>query len=194
MSLPLDWQPINEALSVEQFDCGVEALNRYLKHHALVNHQRGIGKTFVACAKGDPLQRPIAYFTVTPAQISPQQLPNRVARGLPNYPVPAGRLARLAVSARHQGRGLGGRVLMAAVSRLVTMADEYGGYLIIVDAKDEMSANFYRKYGFMDSSVENTLIMAIKWAKRSTLFAQMSFDCRLGEENLYENFIPALSA
>jgi len=57
-------------------------------------------------------------------------------------------LARLAVDHRQQGKGLGKALLKDAILRTMQAAEIAGLKLLLVHAKDETAADFYRKQGF----------------------------------------------
>jgi GNAT superfamily N-acetyltransferase len=130
--------------TLKQFDCDIDALNEFLSRYALKNNELGIGKTFVAL---DPNNRIVGYFTLATAQIAYQEIPNEYKGKLPKYPIPALRIARLAVSKEMQGKGIGKWLLTQAFLKIIQVADITGLYLIIVDAK-ESSKGFYERYGF----------------------------------------------
>jgi ribosomal protein S18 acetylase RimI-like enzyme len=62
--------------------------------------------------------------------------------------VPAVRLGRLAVDISVQGQGLGEHLLIDAMRRTREVLRHIGVNVLLVDAKDEKAAAFYRKYGF----------------------------------------------
>jgi predicted GNAT family N-acyltransferase len=70
-----------------------------------------------------------------------------IARPAGRYPVAGFRLGRLAVSRSLQGQGLGGQLLVAAAVRCMRASVEVGGTAMIIDAKDEQAAAWYRLYG-----------------------------------------------
>jgi predicted N-acetyltransferase YhbS len=70
-----------------------------------------------------------------------------VRKGLPRYPLPVLRLARLAVDSRARGHRLGERFLRFALGLAATMAQGYGCLGVAVDAKPGREA-FYSRYGF----------------------------------------------
>jgi GNAT superfamily N-acetyltransferase len=75
-------------------------------------------------------------------------LPASLSKKLPRYPsVPAVRLGRLAVDQTYQGQGLGGALLADALDRAARA--EIAAYALLVDAKDEPAAAFYRHHGFV---------------------------------------------
>ena len=85
-------------------------------------------------------------------------LPDEAVRRLPRYPsVPAARIGRLAVDTAYKGRGLGGALLANAAARVLSA--EIAVFALVVDAKDEQAAAFYRHHGFTDLQDErNTLL------------------------------------
>jgi len=56
-------------------------------------------------------------------------------------------MGRLAVDQAFKGQGLGGALLADALDRAVR--SEIAAYALIVDAKDEAAAAFYRHHGFI---------------------------------------------
>jgi GNAT superfamily N-acetyltransferase len=128
------------------FDCGVSALNEYLQRYARQNHESGGAKTFVAV----PLESSnllLGYYTISPGAIDFAKVPDALTRKLGRYEVPVFRLARLAVALTHQGRGLGGELLLAAGARVLAVAEEVGGVALAIDAKDDGAAAWYERFG-----------------------------------------------
>jgi hypothetical protein len=56
------------------------------------------------------------------------------------------RIGRLAVDRRHQGRQLGAALLFDAIARAIRA--DAAVFALVVDAKDEAAARFYRHHGF----------------------------------------------
>ncbi len=76
------------------------------------------------------------------------ELPAEAGRKLACYPtVPAVRMGRLAVDLAFKGKGLGGALLADALARATR--SEIAAYAMMVDAKDETAAAFYRHHGFI---------------------------------------------
>jgi GNAT superfamily N-acetyltransferase len=57
-------------------------------------------------------------------------------------------LARLAVDGRHQGEGLGARLLDDALERVCRAAQEVAVRAALVHAIDDDAAGFYERFGF----------------------------------------------
>lgn len=142
--------PLDRAHELDEFDCGVPALNDYLKRHAWANHQGGASRTYVA-ARG---ARVVGYYTLAPGSVSPAQAPTRIMKGQARHPVPVILLARLAVDKGEQSRGIGRGLLKDALLRAVRAADEIGGRAVLVHAKDKVAAQFYQAFGFAPSPLD----------------------------------------
>jgi ribosomal protein S18 acetylase RimI-like enzyme len=78
-------------------------------------------------------------------------IPEEVAKRRPKYPmVSATLLGRLAVSTEFRGRGLGEILLVDAPHRSLDSSKQIASAGVIVDAKNEFAAEFYRRYGFVE--------------------------------------------
>jgi GNAT superfamily N-acetyltransferase len=141
---------LEEFHSVDDFDCGVDALNEYLKKFAYVNNQNRSSRTYVAARD----RRVVGYYTLTPGSITKENAPQRVGKGLANHPIPVIILARLAVDKSEQGGGLGKGLLRDALLRIVGAADIIGGRAVLVHAKDNQAKTFYEHFGFMPSPID----------------------------------------
>jgi hypothetical protein len=133
---------------LENFDCGDDPLNNYLKRHAWSNQEKSsIVVTYVAIDESAP-QTVLGYFTLAMASVPRDAFPKKFVHGLPPCDLPLILLARLAVDRRFAGRGLG-HALISEVFRIsLRVADEVGCRCIVTDASyDRIS--WYAKYGFV---------------------------------------------
>jgi len=132
------------------FRCGVPALDEYFARHALPNDRRGLGRTFVlrAAAGGTSEPAVLGFFTLSMTALAHSEIPARLARGLPRYPIPMALIGRLAVDERARGRGTGGQLVSDALARILGVSETVGCFGVIVDAKDEAAAAFHGKHGF----------------------------------------------
>lgn len=140
--------PLQKKHDRKQFDCGSEELNQYLKKYAKQNDKKGISKAYVATQAITPGVID-GYYTISTCTIEFDSLPEDTARRLPNYPIPAVLIGRLAVDLNCQGGGLGEELLVNALSRIVTVSEEVGIYAVRVDAINEGAKQFYLKYEFI---------------------------------------------
>jgi len=138
--------PLDGGYDRTVFDCGVPALNLYLRSYALQNQKKGIVRNYVTTRTDGKVV--VAYYTLVYAAIDQKRLPAKVVKGLGKYDIPLMVLARLAVDHRTQGQGLGKALLKDAILRTIQAAEIAGLKLLLVHAKDEIAADFYRKYGF----------------------------------------------
>jgi GNAT superfamily N-acetyltransferase len=139
---------LEESDEVQNFDCGDEPLNSYLKRHAWTNQQKiSIGVTYVAIDDSAPYTV-LGYFTLATSSVPRDRLPKKYVRGLPPYDLPLILLARLAVDKRFSGRGLGHALLSEALKITLRVADEVGCRCILTDAYPD-KAGWYARYGFL---------------------------------------------
>lgn len=136
--------------SVELFDCGQEALNRFLIRYAFQNQQAEASQTYVARI-GDEI---VGFYTLVVAQIEYDDAPQRLGKGLAKRPIPLMLLARLAVATSWQGKGLGSGLLKDAMLRTLQAADIAGIRAMAVHAKDDEARGFYECFGFVPAPTD----------------------------------------
>jgi len=139
-------EPLRRDHDRARFDCGEPDLDRYVSRFARQNQDFGLTRTFVAVS--DDSTRVWGYYSLTVDAIDKANLPYTAVRRFPDYPVPIVKLARLAVDRSQQGKGLGGYLLVDAMSRCLRVAEDVGIAALIVDAKHEQAKAFYLRYNF----------------------------------------------
>lgn len=146
----------------EQFTCGVESLDRYLKTQASQDMRRKANAVFVLV----PIDNPeviAGYFTLCSYGVAPGSVPEAARKHLPRYPVvSATLLGRLAVHLDFQGRGLGSALLAEALRKAYENADVVGSCMIVVDAIDERAATFYAAHGFIRLPESMRLVLPLQ--------------------------------
>ena len=129
-----------------EFRSGNIELDRFFQRYAGQNQfKHHIGTTYVA-VEADMM---VGFATVAASQLEIERLPLPRRRGLPRYPLPVLRLARLATDERVQGQGVGQLLLKAVFLLTLRMSEDFGCIGIVVDAKPE-AIGFYKKYGFFE--------------------------------------------
>lgn len=142
---PFRLAPLDAAHDRSTFDSGSAALDRDLREQVTQDVRRRVTACFVALANG---QRIAGYYTLASASLLLTDLPAASGKKLPRYPtVPAVRMGRLAVDQTFKGQGLGGALLADALARAAR--SEIAAYALMVDAKDDTAAAFYRHHGFI---------------------------------------------
>lgn len=127
------------------FNSGTEALDHYFQQQVGQDIRRRVTACFVAVTAE---KRVAGYYTLASSSVLLGDLPPEIGRKLPRYPsVPAVRMGRLAVDQGFKGKGLGGALLADALKRGAT--SQIAAFALVVDAKDDPAAAFYRHHGFI---------------------------------------------
>ena len=155
--------PLGPQHQLEGFDCGKPTLNDWLVRHARQAQGSGSAKTFVVSED----DRVAGYFSLTVGQIDTLHAPERIRKGMGQYPIPIVILARLAVSRQDQGRGIGIGLLQDAIRRTLLIAEQAGIRAMLTHPIDEEAASFYSRFGFISSPLrEQQLVLLLKDARR----------------------------
>jgi len=152
-------EPIGEQHDREGFDCGVEALNRYLSQIARQHEAKGVSRTYVLTDDGKSIA---GFFALTFCQVDGCTLPKTLSKKLPKQ-IPAMRLGRLAVSKSRQKQGIGHMLISSAMIMVERAEKIAGGIGLFVDAKDDAAAAYYAQFGFQPlESAPLTLFLPIQ--------------------------------
>ncbi len=125
------------------FDSGHPELDRFYRYAGQNQFKHHIGATYVAV----DAREIVGYVTVAPADIEIEDLPPARRKRLPRYPLPVLRVARMAVHASRQRRGIGAVLLRAVFAIAQEMSERVGCVGVVVDAKQE-AVPYYERYGF----------------------------------------------
>lgn len=139
-------EPIAKSHDRKAFDCGDDALNTFLLRYARQGHEQNAVKTYCAIANDTP-NKVLGFYSLAPASVAHDAVPPTMTKGLARHKVPGFLLARLAVDKTVAGGGLGGQLLLAAALRCLRVTDEIGGVLMVIEAKNERAAQWYRGFG-----------------------------------------------
>lgn len=143
---------------VDDFDCGNDVLNEWLRTKALHNQREGGSRTWVVLDG----RRVVAFYASSTAVLMRSRATKRAARNQPD-PLPAVLLGRLAVDANHQGRGLAAALLKHFILKSLEVAELTGVRLLLVHANNDTARRFYLRYGFEPSPVNDlTLMLLVK--------------------------------
>ena len=123
MPLPeIRFLPLSRDLDVSTFSCGHDDLDEFLIEDSIVT-------------------------LVTDCTDVKHVDPEAGRRGYPYRKYPAIKVARLATSKKHQGNGIGSRMLHEILTLTIMISEYVGCRIITVDAKPE-SVGFYERFGF----------------------------------------------
>jgi GNAT superfamily N-acetyltransferase len=136
-----EFEPLSAKHSRQEFDCGNDDLNAYLKHYARQDQKRGAAQTWVLTDPQFPLRVDV-YYTLSAHSIQ------SVALRFPYQSIPALLIGRLAVTQRAQGKSLGKIAIVDALLRAQKIGTEVGIRFLLVLPKNQKVEAFYSKLGF----------------------------------------------
>lgn len=155
-------EPLGRQHAREEFCCGVESLDAYLKMQASQDMRRKANAVFVLTPAKIAAQI-CGYFTLCSYGLAPGSVPDEARRHIPRYPqVSATLLGRLAVHQEMQGCGLGAILLAEALRKAYENAYVVGSSMVVVDAIDEQAAKFYTAHGFLRLPESMRLVLPMR--------------------------------
>ena len=146
--------PLDRSHDLSSFSSRVPVLDDWLKRRALANQDSGATRTFVVCQDA----RIVAYYALASGNVIASQAPGRFRRNMPD-PIPVAILARLAIDASHQRRGLGRALVQDAARRVMNAAQSLGIRGILVHAISDEAQAFYTALGFSPSPLNPMTLM-----------------------------------
>lgn len=151
-------EKLDDTFDLTSFNSGKDALDEWLKRYALVNQKSDSAKTYVV-HRG---KRVVGYYCLAANCISTPNASKRAASGQPQKgSVPVIILGRLAVDKSEQGKGLGKALLKNALLRCEQSADIIAVRAVLVHALDKDAKDFYEKYDFEPSPVDDMMLMLL---------------------------------
>lgn len=145
------------------FDCGVESLNHYLRKFANQDQKRSLTKVYVL-ADGKTI---IGYYSISAHSVLRDHFPESQSIG-PYENLPFILLGRLAVDKRDQGQGYGDVLIYHAFEKTLYAAETIGIMGMVVDAKNENGLTFYEGFGFQRlSGTKNRLVLPLAAIKKA---------------------------
>jgi predicted N-acetyltransferase YhbS len=156
-------EPLGDGHGLGSFRCGRPEFDDWLVRHA--RNAAGQGTRTYVLLEEDRLV--VGYFAIAPHLLEREELPRGIGRGAPRK-IPAVLLGKLALHERLHGQGLGGELLVWALTTIVPAARAAGGKLIVVDPIDEAAADFYRRHDFQPIGGDpHRLVIKISTAARA---------------------------
>lgn len=141
-------EPLDKRHDRSAFACGSEALDRYLKQQARQDADKHVAAPFVLVHP--PASQVLGYYTLSASTVRVDEIPEALTRKLPRYPLlPVTLLGRLAVDQTTKGQGAGTFLLMDALYRALSSATQIAAMAVVVEAKDDQAAAFYRHFNFL---------------------------------------------
>jgi hypothetical protein len=142
---------LSEQHQTEQFFCGAESLDAWLKRCALKNQIQVASRTYVV-RQGDQV---VACYTIASGAVNCNEATGCMRRNVPD-PIPVVVLGRLGVK---HGQGLGRALVRDAALRILQAADVIGIRGLTVQALSDDAKIFYEHMGFESSPLDPKLLM-----------------------------------
>jgi GNAT superfamily N-acetyltransferase len=135
-------EPLGKRHDRATFASGQPDLDDWFRRRAGQDERRNVARVFVAV---DDELGIVGFYSLSTYTLALDDLP----RKLPRYDaIPAARIGRLARDERVRGQGVGELLLADAVRRILSAARSVAVLAVVVDAKDDTAAAFYRRFGF----------------------------------------------
>jgi GNAT superfamily N-acetyltransferase len=147
-------EPLADLHELNDFFCGVDSLDDWLKRRARANQVSGASRSFVVADN----HKVVGYYALASGAIAVTSSPGRFRRNMPD-PIPVAILGRLAIDRSQQGRGLGRALFRDCALRVAHAADTIGIRGIVVHAISEQAKTFYQALGFDPSPAEPMTLM-----------------------------------
>lgn len=140
--------PLGKEHDRSTFNCGNEALNRYLQQQARQDADRYAAAPFVLVEPATNIVR--GYYTLSSSRIPLYELPETLVKKLPRYDsLPVTLLGRLARDKNIPTRGIGEFLLFDALHRSLQQARKIASMAVVVDAINEDAERFYLHFNFL---------------------------------------------
>lgn len=136
------------------FDCGEDALNRWLATQARQSMASRDAVTYLLM-DGDIIA---GYYCLSAGQVTREAAPATLSRAAPDA-IPVVRMGRFAIDRRYQSQGWGADLLREALLSAHSAAQLIGARALLVDALHEEAARFYRRFGFVPSPIHPSQLM-----------------------------------
>jgi predicted GNAT family N-acyltransferase len=145
-----------------EFDCGKELLNNYLKNQASQDIKRKLSACFVLCEKASNTIQ--GYYTLANNSIPLNSFSEQIQKKLPKsyVSIPTTLLGRLAIDKKYQGIGIGKILLIDALKRSYEISQKIGSFAVVVDPIDKEAESFYSKYDFIKLPDSQKMFIATK--------------------------------
>ncbi len=162
--------PLKKSFIRKEFDCGKQSLNDYIKTQVSQDIKKQLAVCFVLLNSD---QKTVdGYYTLSNGSIPYEDVPENFKKKYPqsyDY-IPVTLLGRLALDKQIKGQGFGSRILIDALKRSLTVAEqELGSVAVIVDPLDEEAENYYHHFGFVKIPNSGKMFLDMKTIKKLKL-------------------------
>lgn len=124
-----------------------DAQVQYLREQALAAHSSDMSRTYVLIQDGPGEPRLLGFYAICMGKVTSTDLPENKGKKVAQTGTPAALLAQLATDDRAE-RGLGARLLLDALKRMLAIADQIGCRGAILHAANPELVSYYKRFGF----------------------------------------------
>lgn len=152
-------EKLNEHHNVDQFDCGEDSTNEFLKKKALKAQLAKTATVLVTCPKGSNVV--VGYYTLSSGTIMRADVvPKKAQRNSPDqHPITI--LGRMGVCKTLQGQGLSLDLIQDAVLRSLAASEAVASTALVVHPLNEQLVGLYEKAGFLRSPQVSPIAMML---------------------------------
>lgn len=152
-------RPLADGDPIDDFDCGRDSMNAWLRRHARRNHEAGISRVTVLAEAGTGII--VGYVSLSAGHIEREYLPRSARRNRPEN-IPVVLLGQLAVDRRFHGRGFARQLLLYVLKTCVALSKDIGCFAVLTHPLDDDVRAFYRRFGFEDLPGDPRRSMAVR--------------------------------
>jgi GNAT superfamily N-acetyltransferase len=141
------FEPLGSAHDRAAFSCEEPSLENYLKTQARQDVSKKLAAVYIMTVNGKTIA---GFYTLSQYTILSGEIPEEIARKLTKHDqVPATLIGRLARHTAHRGTGAGDLLLVDALQRCLVISAQAASWAVVVEAKNDGGADFYKKFGFV---------------------------------------------
>lgn len=149
---------LNERHILEEFECGREALNKWLRNNALTNQRVGYTKVIVVAHE----LHVVGFYGLSVSSVKRDDAPRAMRPHPAPKEIPCLLLGQLGVDMRWQGRGIASGLLKDVFMRTLEIAERAGTRALVVNALDNNAAKFWAAQGFIQAKDDpNTFFASV---------------------------------
>jgi predicted GNAT family N-acyltransferase len=147
-------RPLDPLVSRAAFSSSNDVLNHYFtatgSQPRTLAYDLSLGTTTAHVMLHRETGEILGFFTLSGHTIPREQLPTAKLRKGQAENVSTTLLGRMAICSRLEGKGYGGRLLLAALAKAYIASTEYvASSAVVVDPKNEELVKFYQRYKFI---------------------------------------------
>ncbi|MET4618726.1 putative GNAT family N-acyltransferase [Arthrobacter sp. 2762] len=136
---------LDESHSFENFDCGLESMNDWLKHTALNNQKRDLSRVHaLVCGEGSVR----GFFSLSPYTLAVEDVVKKDRGGVNQGGLHSQLLGRFATDLSVKGNGIGSLLMDLAFEKYLDLCTLTTSKFLCLHAKEDWLVGYYERFGF----------------------------------------------